>query len=95
MVTKSAPQLLHHRSSASIAQDQSSRFDAWLLRRLYSSLGNPQIRITLENSLQLSPQGADPIATIVIQDRRTLLQMLLDPQLGFGDAYTAGRVTVD
>lgn len=95
MVTKSAPQPLNHRSSASPAQDHPSRFDAWLLRRLYSSLGNPQIRITLENSLQLSPQGAYPIATIVIQDRRTLLQMLLDPQLGFGDAYTAGRVTVD
>jgi len=95
MVTKSDPRLLSHRSSTSPAQDHSSRFDMWLLRRLHSSLGNPQIRITLRNSLQVSPQGASPIANIVIQDRRTLLQMLLDPQLGFGDAYTAGRVTVE
>lgn len=35
-----------------------------------------------------------PVATIVIRDRRSVLKMLLDPQLGFGEAYTAGRVEV-
>ena len=95
MVTKSATQPPNDGSSVSPARNHSSRFDTWLLRRLYSSLGNPQIRITLGSSLQVSPQGASPIATFVIQDRRTLLQILLDPQLGFGDAYTAGRVSVD
>jgi cyclopropane-fatty-acyl-phospholipid synthase len=67
----------------------------WLLRHLYSSLGNPQIRITMGGRLEVAPPAAFPVATIAIRDRRTLLQILLDPQLGFGDAYTAGRVTVE
>lgn len=95
MVTKSVTQQLNDGRSSLPARNHSSRFDMWLLRRLHSSLGDPQIRITLGDSLHVSPQGTSPIATFVIQDRRTLLQMLFDPQLGFGDAYTAGRVTVD
>ena len=70
-------------------------FDMWLLRRLYASLGDPQICISLGDSREISPQHASPIATFEFQGARTLLQILLDPQLGFGDAYTAGRVTVD
>ncbi len=95
MVTKSTPCQANIGGPKSIARNYLSRFDAWLLRRLYSSIGNPQIRITMGDSLEVAPAVAFPVATIVIRDRRTLLQMLLDPQLSFGDAYTAGRVTVD
>ncbi len=95
MVNKSTPRQANIGGPKSIARNYLSRFDAWLLRRLYSSIGNPQIRITMGDSLEVAPAVAFPVATIVIRDRRTLLQMLLDPQLSFGDAYTAGRVTVD
>ncbi len=96
MVTKSSTQQSSNRSSSSsYIRNYSSRVDMWLLHRLYSSLGNPQIRITMGDSLQVSPSTAFPVATIAIQDRRTLLQLSLDPQLGFGDAYTAGRVTLE
>jgi cyclopropane-fatty-acyl-phospholipid synthase len=97
MLTKSTP----HQDQADLGgsnspvPNYSSRLDMRLLRQLYSSLGNPQIRITMGDSLEVVPPAAFPVATIAIHDRRTLLEMLLDPQLGFGDAYTAGRVTVD
>ena len=97
MLTKSTP----HQDQADLGDSNSpvpnysSRFDMWLLRHLYSSLGNPQIRITMGGGLEVAPPAAFPVATIAIRDRRTLLQILLDPQLGFGDAYTAGRVTVE
>jgi len=95
MVTKSPTQQSNNSSSTPPVRNYSSRFDMWLLGHLYSSLGNPQIRITMGDSLEVSPPEAFPVATIAIHDRRTLLQILLDPQLGFGDAYTAGRVTVE
>lgn len=97
MLTKSTP----HQDQADLggsnspASNYPSRFDMWLLRRLYASLGDPQIRITMGRRLEVAPPAAFPVATITIHDRRTLLEMLLDPQLGFGDAYTAGRVTVE
>jgi cyclopropane-fatty-acyl-phospholipid synthase len=97
MLTKSTP----HQDQADLGGSNSpvlnysSCFDMWLLRHLYSSLGNPQIRITMGGRLEVAPPSAFPVATIAIRDRRTLLQILFDPQLGFGDAYTAGRVTVE
>jgi cyclopropane-fatty-acyl-phospholipid synthase len=78
-----------------VAAALSSRLDRWLLQHLYSSLGRPQIRLLFDDSVQMMPEGKLPVATIVISDRRSLLKMMLDPQLGFGDAYAAGRVTVD
>lgn len=72
----------------------SSRLDGWLLEHLYSSIGRPQVSLRLDDSVQVSPEGESPVASIVIRDRRSLLKMMLDPQLGFGEAYTAGRVEV-
>jgi len=95
MVSKSDIQPTNIGSSSSPVRNYSSRFDMWLLRRLHSSLGSPEIRLTMGDSLEVSPAAAFPVASIAIQDRRTLLHMLLDPQLGFGDAYTAGRVKVE
>ena len=72
----------------------SCRLDRRLLQLLYSSIGRPQISLRLGDSALVSPEGKKPVATIVIRDHRSVLKMLLDPQLGFGEAYTAGRVEV-
>ena len=52
MVNKSTPRQANIGGPKSIARNYLSRFDAWLLRRLYSSIGNPQIRITMGDSLR-------------------------------------------
>jgi cyclopropane-fatty-acyl-phospholipid synthase len=38
--------------------------------------------------------GDSPIATITIHDRRTLIALLLNPEIEFGEAYTDGRIQV-
>jgi len=35
------------------------------------------------------------VANIRIRDRKTLLRLVLDPEVGFGDAYSEGRLTVE
>lgn len=94
MVRKSSSQQRKVGSSTSLARNFFSRFDAWLLRRLYNSLGRPQIEIKLGDGISVSPESASPVASFVIEKRRTLLQMVLDPELSFGEAYTTGRVRV-
>lgn len=94
MVRKSSSQQRKVGSSTSLARNFFSRFDAWLLRRLYNSLGRPQIEIKLGDGISVSPESASPVASFVIEKRRALLQMVLDPELGFGEAYTTGRVRV-
>jgi cyclopropane-fatty-acyl-phospholipid synthase len=76
-------------------QDRFSRIDQWLLQRIHSSVGRPPIRLMFENGVEVSATGALPVATIVIRDRGTLFDLIRDPEVGFGEAYSEGRITVE
>ena len=77
------------------AQNKSSRIDEWILQKIYRAVGQPSVRLGLRNSAEVSPKDALPVANIVIQDRKTLLRLLLDPEAEFGDAYSKGRITLE
>src|SRR6266436_2808659 len=77
------------------AQNKSSRIDAWMLQKVYRAAGRPAVRLALRNGVEVSPRGAMPVASIVIQDRKTLFRLLLDPEAEFGDAYSKGRIMLD
>jgi cyclopropane-fatty-acyl-phospholipid synthase len=70
--------------------------DARLLRRLLSSLGNPPIEFHfLWSGERVAPLGVQPVGRVRIADRRTLLGIVLDPQVRFPDSYCAGRIEVE
>lgn len=80
-------------------------WERWGLRLIYGGLDDPALRVALWDGSSLGPvpdaaaagvtvTPVDPVATLTIRDRRTLLRLLTNPDLGFGDAYTAGRLTV-
>src|SRR6267378_355277 len=77
------------------AQNKSSRIDEWMLQKVFRAAGQPAIRLGLRNGAGVSPKGALPVANIVIQNRKTLFRLLLDPEDEFGDAYSKGRITLD
>src|SRR6266852_6349797 len=77
------------------AQHKSSRIDEWLLQKAFRAAGQPAVRLALRNGAEVSPKGALPVPNIVIQDRKTLFRLLLDPEAEFGDAYSKGRITLD
>jgi cyclopropane-fatty-acyl-phospholipid synthase len=79
---------------AMYAQKKSSRVDEWLLQKIYRATGQPAVRLELRNGAEVSPKDALAVANIVIQDRNTLLRLLLDPEAEFGDAYSEGRITL-
>jgi cyclopropane-fatty-acyl-phospholipid synthase len=68
--------------------------DRWLVRRALKQLGNPPIGVALWNGEEISTTAEPPVARARIRDRRTLVRLLLDTDLEFGDAYTDGRVEV-
>jgi cyclopropane-fatty-acyl-phospholipid synthase len=76
-------------------QEMSPAIDEWLLRRIYQAVGCPSIRLKLGNGVEVSPTETAPLATLVIEDRKTLLRLVLDAEVGFGDAYSEGRITVE
>lgn len=77
------------------AHDKFSRIDHRLLQKIHDSVGRPPIRLILGNGIEVSPRDASPVASIRIRDRKTLLRLVLDPEVGFGDAYSEGRLTVE
>ncbi len=72
--------------------------EARLLRRLLGSLGDPPIEFLLQwTGERVAAASAAPgtaVASVEIRDRATLLGLLADPQVRFGDAYGAGRIEV-
>jgi len=87
-------QQLNHGTFSTCVHDTSSRIDQWLLQKIHQSVGRPPIRLLLGNGVEVSPADVLPVPTIVIQDRRTLLNLIFDPEVGFGNAYSEGRITV-
>jgi cyclopropane-fatty-acyl-phospholipid synthase len=73
-----------------------SRFaDQWLLSRILDATGSAPVRLSLKGGPEVSPPDRQPIATVTIEDHSTLLQLLRDPEVGFGDAYMDGRIEVE
>lgn len=66
----------------------------WIMERIFRSIGRAPVRIVIEG-YSYSPPGVSPQFTIRIRDLRTLVDLLIDPEIGFGEAYVDGRVSVD
>jgi cyclopropane-fatty-acyl-phospholipid synthase len=68
--------------------------EKWCLSRLARALSGSPVRVQLVDGETAVAAGPCPIATVVIKDRRTLVRLLLQPALEFGEAYTDGRLTI-
>lgn len=69
--------------------------DRWLVRKILEAGGNPPIRVALWNGEEIATSTARAVGRVRLHDRRTLWKILVNPDLGFGDAYSAGRVEVE
>ena len=72
----------------------SSAIDRWLVRRIHRWTGHEPIRVVLGWDGTPSPLTMGDLASVIISDRRALLNLLLNPEVGFGDAYSEGRIEV-
>jgi cyclopropane-fatty-acyl-phospholipid synthase len=68
--------------------------DRWMLSRLQRGFGTAPVGFALWDGTQTSPPHGSPAGRIVVKDRRTLVGLLLDPELNFGEAYASGRLDV-
>jgi cyclopropane-fatty-acyl-phospholipid synthase len=70
--------------------------DARLVRRLLLALGNPPIEFVLAwTGERVAGPGGAPVARLRLADRTTLLGILSDPRVRFGDAYCAGQIEIE
>ncbi len=67
----------------------------WLLERILHAIGDPPVRLIFRGGRSRAPAKMSPVASLIIEDRRTLAGLLIDPEVAFGDAYADGRVRVE
>ena len=80
---------------AHTAAPAGSSLDRWLLTRLRTYLGDPPIELAVRAGARAAPADGAAVARVTFASRATLLAVLSDPWLRFGDAYSDGSVTVD
>ena len=73
----------------------SSSIDRWLLHRILSVCGQPPVRLALKNGTAAETAGSQPVATLIFQDRAALLNLVLRPEIGFGDGFADGKIEVE
>jgi cyclopropane-fatty-acyl-phospholipid synthase len=62
------------------------------VRQITSKLGDSPVRVVLWNEPDITPR--DRSAVLRIRDRQALWQLVVNPDLHFGDLYSAGRLEV-
>ena len=67
--------------------------DRWLLKRIVSGLRHPPITFALWDGSAVAPRG-DSVGTVTFRDRATLYRVIAHPEVGFGDAYSEGRLDI-
>lgn len=78
--------------SADASRREPGAFDRWVVGRLRKLLGDSPVRIALWNEPDAAPR--DGSVTVRILDSQALRQLLVNPDLHFGDLYSAGRIDV-
>ncbi len=70
------------------------RFDRFVLECIGRLLAGAGIRIELWDGSAVGPDVGHEVATVTIADRSTLLKLLWNPEMAFGDGWSAGRIGV-
>ena len=81
----------HHKKST-MFHPSVTRLDRWLVKKMVDVVGNPPVRISLWDGIEVTPPCDNPIAIMIYYDRGALIKTILDPELHWGDLYCSGRV---
>ena len=66
-----------------------------LLARMMESLGNPPLSLALWDGQEIASPANQSIARVLIRDRGALLKLITNPEMAFGEMYTAERIEVE
>ena len=81
----------HHKKST-MFHPSVTRLDRWLVKKMVDVVGNPPVRISLWDGIEVTPPCDNPIAIMIYYDRGALIKTIFDPELHWGDLYCSGRV---
>lgn len=81
-----------HRKKSPMFHSKVTWLDRWLVMKMVDVVGNPPVRISLWDGVEVTPYCEHPVAVLVYCDRGALFKTIADPELHWGDLYCNGRV---
>jgi cyclopropane-fatty-acyl-phospholipid synthase len=66
-----------------------------MLRKLLALMGDPPVKFVLWNGEQVAVNASAECRCLHIHDRHTLWQLVINPDLHFGDAYSRGTLDIE
>lgn len=76
------------------ARSRAGILDRWLAAHVQRVADVARVRLQLWDGTTTYSSAAQPIGDLIVRDRGTLLGLVLNPDLWFGEAYMAGRLDV-
>lgn len=70
-------------------------FEKWLLKKIYDGAGQAPIQLARRGGGEFLCPGRAPVASVIFDGWSTLAQVALNPEVGFGEAYTNGKMRVE
>src|SRR5690554_272101 len=70
-------------------------YERWLIAKLMRMAGSPAIRFQLWNGEVIEPEQGPADFTLHLKDHKALYSLVANPNLAFGDLYSAGRLEID
>ena len=77
------------------ASRRATAADRWLARKLLEAVGEAPVAMELWDGTEVALPGRRPEYRVRVGDRRALWSLLLDPEVNFGDLFSAGRVRLE
>ena len=77
------------------SENRSRNYERYLLRRMLDAMGSPRFAVALWDGFKVSPKDAAPVATVNVHSRSALNQLLRQGDMGFGDAFSNGGISVE
>ena len=77
------------------SENRSRNYERYLLRRVLDAMGSPRFAVALWDGFKISPKDATPVATVNVHSRSALNQLLRQGDMGFGDAFSNGGISVE
>ena len=66
--------------------------DRWLIERIFDFIGRPPVTLVLWDGQVAYGADLHQVPVVTLCDRNVLWRLLIDPELYFGDMYSAGRI---
>jgi cyclopropane-fatty-acyl-phospholipid synthase len=68
--------------------------ERFLVAKMLHAFGDPPIDILLWNRQTIPSRSGNAVASVLIRDRGALFKLVADPELNFGELYSAERIEV-